>query len=77
VDTGTLTLTAGAGLVLSHRDAGAGDEDRIPAARGTLDVGLDYRLDDGLSATVRTSHDGLGAGDHDRTNLTLGLDWRF
>jgi len=77
VDTGTLTLTAGVGLILSHRDAGAGDEDRVPSARGTLDVGLDYRLDNDLSATVKATHDGLGAGDHDRTGLTLGLDWRF
>jgi len=77
VDTGTLMLTAGAGLVLSHRDAGAGDADRVPSARGTLDVGLDYRLDDGLSATLRATHDGLGAGGHDRTGLTLGLDWKF
>jgi len=49
----------------------------VPSARGTLDVGLDYRLDDGLSATLEATHDGLGAGDHARNGVTLGLDWRF
>jgi len=63
--------------VFGHRDAGAGDGDRVPSARGTLDVGLDYRLDDGLSATLEATHDGLGAGTYDRTGLRLGLDWRF
>jgi len=49
----------------------------VPSARGTLDVGLDYRLDDDLSATLEATHDGLGAGTYDRTGLRLGLDWRF
>jgi len=63
--------------VFGHRDAGTGDEDRVPSARGTLNLRLDYRLDDTLSATLRASHDGIGADDRDRTGLALGLDWRF
>jgi len=76
-DTGALTLTAGVGLVLSHRDATSGDEDRVPSARGTLKFGLDYRLDDTLSAIFEATNDGMGTGDYSRIGLRFGLDWRF